>query len=42
MYTLPQGQQAFDEAGRLKEADRLERLEKMMAGYLDAVRKARA
>jgi chromate reductase len=42
MYTLPQGQQAFDESGRLKEADRLERLETMIAGYLEAVRKARA
>jgi NAD(P)H-dependent FMN reductase len=42
MYALPLGGQAFDEAGGLKEATQRERLEKMMAGYLDAVRKARA
>jgi NAD(P)H-dependent FMN reductase len=42
MYALPQGGQAFDEAGALKDAAQRERLEKMLAGYLDAVRKARA
>lgn len=42
MFALPQGGQAFDEAGALKDAAQRERLEKMMAGYLDAVRKARA
>jgi NAD(P)H-dependent FMN reductase len=42
MYTLPNGPQAFDDEGRLKEAERMERLEKMIAGYLDVVRKARA
>jgi NAD(P)H-dependent FMN reductase len=42
MYALPQGGQAFDESGALKDAAQLERLEKMLAGYLDAVRKARA
>ena len=42
MYALPLGGQAFDEAGALKDAAPRERLEKIVAGYLDALRKARA
>ncbi|HEX5632751.1 MAG TPA: NAD(P)H-dependent oxidoreductase [Gemmatimonadales bacterium] len=42
MYILPQATEAFDEAGRLKEAPRHERLEKLVAEYVATVRKARA
>ena len=42
MYALSNGTTAFDEQGRLKDPAYQERLEKLVASYLDAVRKARA
>jgi NAD(P)H-dependent FMN reductase len=42
MYTLPHGPQAFDDAGGLKDPERLQRLEAMMGNYLDVLRKVRA
>jgi chromate reductase, NAD(P)H dehydrogenase (quinone) len=39
MYTLPLAAQAFDERGQLMEPERLDRLRKMMAGYLQMTRK---
>ena len=36
MYTLPWAQKQFDETGRLVEPERLETLQKMLAGYLKA------
>ena len=42
MYALANGGQAFDEAGALKDAAAHERLDKLVAAYLDVVRRARA
>jgi len=42
MYALPQGTQAFDEAGRLKDPAQQERLRKLVTEYVAVVRKARA
>ncbi len=39
MYALPSANQAFDQQGQLKEAERQERLEKMLEGYLGVARK---
>jgi hypothetical protein len=39
MYALPWADKAFDEEGRLKEAERQTRLEDMIAGYLGMTRK---
>lgn len=39
MYALPWAEQAFDDSGRLREADRQQRLETMVAGYLDLARR---
>lgn len=38
MYTLPWAEKQFDDSGALKEADRQERLQKMITGYLGAAR----
>jgi NAD(P)H-dependent FMN reductase len=42
MYILPHAPEMFDEAGRLKEAPRQQRLEQLVADYVATVRKARA
>ncbi|MBA3344918.1 MAG: NAD(P)H-dependent oxidoreductase [Gemmatimonadales bacterium] len=39
MYALPSASQAFDQQGQLKEAERQQRLEKMLEGYLGVARK---
>ena len=39
MYTLPFAEKAFDERGQLTEPERLDRLRKMMEGYLQMTRK---
>jgi hypothetical protein len=41
-FTLAQAQQAFDDEGRLKDAEIRERLRKLVAGYLEVGRKLSA
>ena len=42
MYALPQGTQAFDDAGQLRDPAQQERLTKLVADFVAVVRKARA